>query len=397
MAIAARRYQLLIISWLAAVLVVALPGCGGAAGGRAGAAVKQDAPPARPAIAYDHDLTDVARVLAGLDPEDAQRFAAVTSRPAWKAHKAAFDTNWSQIEQQRFTVMRAWRDRELKPVVDGCDVLFYPFGGPDFINAHLFNPTCQTYLLFGLEPTGSVLRLDKLTPEKADRALGEIREALSDIFKRGYLITQTMEKELRTPQVDGTLPMMMVFLARLDARIVSIEFGGSSPWDPTAPAPTRAGRLPSVTVAFVAKDSDRIQKVSYIRVDMMNPGFSQRATLLAYLKGLGPVTTFVKSASYLMHDDRFSMVRDIVLTQSKALLQDDTGVPFHFLDPAKWTLTFYGKYSPPISDFKYGFQKDLDAVFKQPGTARELPFTFGYHWQQGTSSVILAVRKPAGQ
>jgi hypothetical protein len=98
-----------------------------------------------------------------------------------------------------------------------------------------------------------------------------------------------------------------------------------------------------------------------------------------------------------MHDDRFSIVRNMVLDQSSALLQDDTGVPYKFFDKSKWTLTFYGKYSKPISDFNYGFQKDLDAVFKQPGVARDLPVSFGYHWREGTSSVMLAVRKPAAQ
>jgi len=237
-----------------------------------------------------------------------------------------------------------------------------------------------------------------------DAGLAQLFEALSDIFKRDYFITKTMESELRTSQIDGTLPVILTFLARLDAKVVSVERDG--PWDPPAEAgqsaqPAKAGaaarprsnKLPSVTVSFVAPGSDRIQKVTYIRVDMMNPEYAKRTSLLSYLKSLGPVTTFVKSASYLMHDDRFSMVRDTVLEQSSVLLQDDTGVPYRLFDKSRWTMTFYGKYSRPISDFKYGFQKDLDVVYQQPGVARELPFSFGYHWREGTSSVMLAVRK----
>jgi hypothetical protein len=48
-----------------------------------------------------------------------------------------------------------------------------------------------------------------------------------------------------------------------------------------------------------------------------------------------------------------------------------------------------------VKDFGYGFQKDLDEAFKRPGAARPLPFSFGYHWRVGTSSVMLATRKPA--
>jgi hypothetical protein len=402
--------QRVLVSSLVFALVAGLSGCGGAAGGRdkASAAPAGQEPPRQP-VAYDHAITDTARVLAGLLPEDAQRFGAVVGRPGWKAYQAESDTNWSQIEQQRFKLMREWRDKEFKALADGCDTLFYPFAGPDFLNAYLLYPKCKTYLLFGLESVGSVPALESLKGEQVDKAFVQLREALSDIFKRDYFITKTMESELRASQVDGTLPLILVFLARMDAKVVSIDTDG--PWNTpagtapaTAPATTpangakpavapRSSRLPAVTVSFVGKDSDQIQKVTYIRVDMMNPQYSKHTSLLAYLKGLGPVTTFVKSASYLMQDDRFSIVRDMVLNQSASLLQDDTGVPFRFFDKAKWTLTFYGKYSAPIRDFNYGFQRDLDAVFKQPGVARDLPFSFGYHWREGTSSVMLAVRK----
>jgi hypothetical protein len=411
MVTARTRTHVVTVALLAIAMVAGLPGCGGAAGDRDRPAARpagQDSAQ-KPAIAYDHGLTDSARVLAGMDPEDTQRFAPVLNRASWAAHKKEFDTNWAQIEQQRFKLMRDWRDKEFKALADACDTLFYPFGGPDFLNAYLIYPSCNTYLLFGLESVGTVPAIEKLKDDKIDAGLAQLFEALSDIFKRDYFITKTMESELRTAQVDGTLPVILTFLARLDAKVVSIETDG--PWNPPAEAapatssPARAGaaarprsnKLPSVTVSFVGPNSDRIQKVTYIRVDMMNPAYAQRTQLLSYLKGLGPVTTFVKSASYLMHDDRFSMVRAMVLDQSSSLLQDDTGVPYRLFDKARWTLTFYGKYSRPISDFKYGFQTDLDAVYKQPGVARELPFSFGYHWREGTSSVMLAVRKAGSQ
>jgi len=410
MVTARTRTHVVTVGLFAIALIAGVPGCGGGAG-----STSVDAPPAtkqapapKPVIAHDRALTDSARVLAGMDPEDTQRFAPVLSRASWAVHKRDFDTNWAQIEQQRFTLMREWRDKQFKPLADACDTLFYPFGGPDFLNAYLIYPSCKTYLLFGLESVGTIPAIEKMKQDKIDAGLAQLFEALSDIFKRDYFITKTMESELRTQEVDGTLPVILTFLARLDAKVVSIEHDG--PWNPPAEAgqnapPAKAGaaagprsnKLPSVTVSFVGPNSDRIQRVVYIRVDMMNPEYSKKTQLLNYLKGLGPVTTFVKSASYLMHDDRFSMVRDMVLEQSSSLLQDDTGVPYRFFDKARWTLTFYGKYSRPISDFKYGFQKDLDAVYQQPGVARELPFSFGYHWREGTSSVMLAVRKAQSQ
>lgn len=371
-------------------------------------------PGGAPAVAYDHALTDTARIMAGMAPEDTTRFAPVLGRPSWTTHHAEFDHNWAQVSTQRFPLMSEWREREFKKIADACDVLFYPFGGPDFLNAYLLYPGCHTYLLFGLEPVGSVPAIEKRPAERIDRALVEVRASLSDMFVRDYFITKTMMDELRTPEVDGTLPLMLAFLARLDGRVVSIEFDG--PWNPVVTAepaalpaatrtagstgtgstpPARPGRVPGVTVKFVLGTSRRVQTLTYIRVNMQDPGFGQKTGLIRYLTGLGQVTTFIKSASYLMHDDRFSRVRAMVLAQSRSLLQDDTGVPFKFLDKATWDITLYGRYAPPIRDFNYGFQRDLDEAFKQPAAARALPFSFGYHWREGTSSIILAVRREA--
>lgn len=364
--------------------------------------------PAPPELPYNHAITDTARVLAGMPPGDAARFARLLARPSWTTHRTEFDANWTGVSTQRFPAMRNWRDSEFKSLTDACDTLFYPFGGPDFLNAYLLFPACNRYLLFGLEPVGSVPSLDRLDDTRIDAALAQVRESLSDIFLRDYFITKTMMTELQTPEVDGTLPLMLAFLARLDAHVISVEMDG--PWNPAAgaspppaaapaagggPAQAKPGRLPGVTVTFVAAGSTRVQTLAYIRVNMQDNPFVTRTSLISYLDSLAPFTTFVKSASYLMHDDRFSRVRTMVLEQSRSILQDDTGVPYRFFDRAKWDLTLYGKYTAPIEDFKYGFQKDLDEAFKQPSAARPLPFTFGYHWRMGSSSVMLAVRKPA--
>jgi hypothetical protein len=51
-----------------------------------------------------------------------------------------------------------------------------------------------------------------------------------------------------------------------------------------------------------------------------------------------------------------------------------------------------GRYSAPVKDFNYGRQPDLEAAYRATAAVRDLPFAFGYHWRQGTSSVMLAIR-----
>jgi len=387
------------VSATLSIMVITGP-CGGSAARTTLPAQAQTAPDA----AYDHAASDTARVLAGLVPEDGRRFERVTTSPAWRAHRTEFDKNWSRLKVERFAVMREWRDRELKPVADVCDTLFYPFGGPDFLNAYVLYPGCQRYLLFGLEPVGSVPALERFAEDRIDALLAQLRESLSDVFLRDYFITKTMMSELRTPEIDGTLPLLLTFLARLDARVVGVEMDG--PWNPapqatpsTAPSSgvgqglVRPRRLPGATIRFVAAGSTRVQTLSYIRVQMQDAELAKQEGLLSYLNSVGPFTTLLKSASYLMHDDRFSRVRSLIVARSRSVLQDDTGVPYRFFDRATWHLTLFGRYTPPVSDFNYGLQKDLAAAYQHSSIARDLPFSFGYHWRQGTSSVMLAVRK----
>jgi hypothetical protein len=352
---------------------------------------------------YDAAATDVARALAGLEPSPGPLFSRVTSRLAWQVHRAVLDSEWSRFETDRIAKMRAWRDRELKTAAGTCDTLFYPFGGPDFVNAFVLFPGCNRYLLFGLEQVGSIPPLDRAGDEKFDRVLSGLRDAISDIFVRDYFITNSMMTHLRTPEIDGTLPLMLVFLARLGGRVVDVRMEG--PWDaPEAapgesaalrPARTQARRSSAVIIRFRMPGASRVQTLCYARVRMEDREFEKQAPVLAYLERTAPFTTFLKSASYLMHDDRFSQVRSLILNRSRFVLEDDSGVPYRYFDKTGWDVTLFGRYSPPVKDFNYGLQRDLEAAYRDPSVARDLPFSFGYHWRDGTSSVILAVRRGA--
>ena len=292
---------------------------------------------------YDAAATDTARVLAGMEPGDTARFKAVTTRPAWASYREDLDRKWSRIEKERFAVMRAWSSREVA-AAGPCDTLLYPFGGPDFVNAYVLFPGCSQYLLFGLEPVGSIPALNQEDPQVLDALVAELRASLSDVFVRDYFITREMMTELKAPGVNGTLPLLLVFLARLDARIVDLRM--ESPWaeaetaasaeqaaGPSAGAARRQSRNPTaVTIRFTAAGSTRVQSLTYARVRMEDAAFVKEEALLAYLERQAPFTTLLKSASYLLHDNQFARVRAAVLAGSRAVLQDDTGVPYRFFD-----------------------------------------------------------------
>ncbi len=147
--------------------------------------------------------------------------------------------------------------------------------------------------------------------------------------------------------------------------------------------------MKALRVTFLEAGSDRPQTVIYFRAQAENAGLKK--VVAAYLRQLAPATTMLKSASYLLHDEQFSSIRSVILESSAAILQDDSGMPYRFLNKPEWRLKLYGKYTKPVSDFNYGFQPDLDAAYKKANPP-ELPFSYGYHWRDGSFGVMLATR-----
>ena len=58
----------------------------------------------------------------------------------------------------------------------------------------------------------------------------------------------------------------------------------------------------------------------------------------------GPPARLIKSASYLLHDAQFSKTRAMVLDSADVLVQDDTGIPYRFINQSPWQVKLYGKY-----------------------------------------------------
>ena len=91
-----------------------------------------------------------------------------------------------------------------------------------------------------------------------------------------------------------------------------------------------------------------------------------------------------------MHDAHFSQARDFFLQQSHVILQDDSGIPLRYFQPA-WEKRLFGKYEHPIELFAKFQQDDLrQAYAAQPSAALE--FGTGYQVNQWQGNLLLAVK-----
>jgi len=345
-------------------------------------------------VAYDRDLTDAARVLAGLAPEQADRLSGVVSQPAWQEWKREFDADWTRATTERFDRMRTWREEQLSGQAGPCSTLMYPFSGPDILNAYLLFPGCRTYVLFGLEHPGTLPALERLSPALLSELLAHVRLALGDLLARNYFITRHMMTEVDASDLHGNFPLMAVFLARLDARIISAR-ALEIDRDGELRASADRGAAPALEVTF-ARDGCAPQTLVYFRAQAEDQALKIHPGVVRYLERQAPFVTFMKSASYLLHTDQFSVMRHLLLERSSTILQDDSGVPYRFFPAQEWNVRLYGRYQKPVRDFNYGFQPDLAKAYAVENTVKPLTFSFGYHWETGSSTVMLALRKRTG-
>jgi hypothetical protein len=347
------------------------------------------------AAAIDSALTDQARIYAGMLPLDSVRYPRLTAGKGWVAHRKLFEENWTKLDK-RLKAMEQWRSTELAGINTAGAILFYPFSGPDFLNADVFFPECMRSVYISLEKTG-----DLPSPDMDDQHFvnftEDIRASLSNIFVRNYFVTGRMKEQFRTPYLKGNLTVFMVFLARRDCAIVSInkvhiDSNGTLVAAPRDTGTARKKQIGGMEIQYVkAQSSGTVRHLYYFPVDIQDSSLDLKPQLMTYLRSLDTMVVFAKAASYLMHGENFSIIRDVCL-RAKAILEDDTGVPYRFFKPGQWTVSLYGHYTKPIKDFNYGFQKDLDKIFRSGKNVKPLPFNIGYHWRDSFSSLILAIR-----
>jgi hypothetical protein len=145
--------------------------------------------------------------------------------------------------------------------------------------------------------------------------------------------------------------------------------------------------LDGVRFHFVKKGEKDIKRLTYFSCDISDDGFEEdNPELLIYLNNMRECNTFVKSASYLMHYRSFKNIRNVVLDKSLSIFQDDTGLPYKYVNNDDWNIRCFGSYVKPIKDFEKNYeiiyQYDLAKRYKED--TEKLPFSLGYHWRDAS-------------
>ena len=340
-------------------------------------------------------INAAAQLMAGL-PSTTHSFAQTA---VWKEHSDYMRASWVRLYGRQVAAMTTWRDAKLGQACPAGGTLLYPFSGPEFLNAHWLFPACETIVMFGLEHIGEVPNIDTMNERALGQLTSDVRMAMGNFLERNYFITDSMTRQLRTSHLRGVLPVFMLSMALSGIEIVRIAPYELAPLPRETPVEGQPMRqLKGVTIEYVASGSAAIQRIHYFTVDAADKGLAHYPEFIAYVRSLAPTTTFIKSASYLLHGSEFRQIRSALLDISSVIVQDDTGVPYTMLENRGWNVQLHGRYGRPIPPFGGAYQVELSRAYKAQLPA-PLPFTFGYQYhdfRDTRSNLIVAQRTAAG-
>jgi len=312
-------------------------------------------------------INDAARFIAGLPVTGSEPLADWTKTQEWIAFSGMINSKWERFKNGRLGKIRPWANSHLSglnPVT-----VFYPFSGPDLVYAREFFPNASTYILCGLEPVGNLPSPQNLQP--LNSSLGRMEVSIRSLMEAGYFVTKEMRVALKQSPLQGTVPLFCFMLARNGDRILSIQANGDH-----------------AEIRFRAPGDSRVRTLHYFSCNLSNGGMRKGSALVQFLRSVRPDVGYLKSASYLLHEADFSIIRDLLLTQCRAIVQDDSGIPLRAFAPDRWRVLNFGVYAPPLDIFKKYNQPDVAALYAEH-PASPLPFGAGYHWDPKTANLMV--------
>jgi hypothetical protein len=253
-----------------------------------------------------------------------------------------------------------------------------------------FFPSCRRYVLFGLEHVGELPDLDALSESGKERVLSDMFKAQRYIVRRNFFVTSYMSGDLNTPNLKGVLPMLSATIVRMGYTISRIELANL---DGSTPVSGKRAKL--ARVYFRRDSAGPQQELDFASFDASDDGLAKDAGFLAFMDSVRPTATMLKAASYLLHDKAFSRMREFVEDRTTLLVQDDTGLPYSTLLHDSFKVELYGNYVGTIPAFRYRYQKDLAAAYREAGSHERLPFAWSYAWKRDEIALQVARKAPA--
>ena len=340
-------------------------------------------------VRVNASLNETAMFLAGKELQSASNLSAVTQEQWYKQYRSDITGAWAKFQKPNLAKMATWWEGR-KPRIKEKTV-FYPFSGPDIMNALTLFPDGDLYILFGLEHPGRIPDATLMNKKDQQAGLVGLRKSLGTILNVNFFRTIGMAEDLGSASFNSITGILFYFLSVndytiVDARRIAVDSGSNvvdgvpsdDAYNWQNPAP--GSRVPGIEITF-RKGEGKIQKLRYYNLNIIDQALRTYSPhFMPYIENQGPFVTVIKSASYTMHNDRFTMIRGAILSKSDFIVEDDSGIPIRYLTPDTWKVQYHGNFNIPVPLFNEPAlrQPDLKEAVKKNSTG-ELPFSYGYN------------------
>jgi len=251
--------------------------------------------------------------------------------------------------------------------------------------------------MVGLEPAGTLPTRAQIEKKELPEYLSEIRNTVASELYRSFFVTRQMDRQFRGQVTDGLLVPILHLLVRthnavLGFRYVRLDEQGQVV-DRAAnyKAPGRIGNK-GIEIEFRRDADQSVHDLYYFSVNLSDERLRDDRPFLTYIARLKGSTTLLKATSYMTHRPDFSIIRDEILANSAAILQDDSGIPYRYFQPGVWKVALYGDYRRPYGSFRWMEQPDLRKAYESGG-AKPLALHMGYGYSRIASNLLLAGRQ----
>jgi hypothetical protein len=344
-----------------------------------------------------------AHYIAGIPIESNDAIKKLTASREYHSFRKSAGSMWSGYQKRNLSKIHEFQEQYLSRIQG--DVVFYPFSGPDILNALAFFPRAGTFIMVGMEPPGGFVDVVKLGAGNSVQGLIGLRESVRQILGHNFFHTKIMKRNVGTTALTSVASIMQFFIVRSGFHVASVRNITFSPEgdiiaDTARKSTSGAESKGAVTVypkaveiVFHKPGSAEMKKVIYVKADMADSSFYRYRGFIKYLLAKSDYITILKAASYLMFRRQFDDVRNIILNNSQIVVQDSSGIPYHFFKDGRWDITFFGRYVQPIPLFAVRHQSNLADDMSKGRNRQRLPFYYGYTSTRSTGAHLIIARK----
>ena len=226
-----------------------------------------------------------------------------------------------------------------------------------------------------------------------------MRTTVASELGKSFFVTREMDAQFRGQVTDGLLVPVLLLMVRTQHTIVGYKYDRI---DEKGQIVDRPGGVPveakyankGFVLEFRTDGDESTHRLYYFSLNLDNNHLKGNAGFLHFVDGMPAPTSMLKATSYMPHHPEFSIITDLVLKQSAAIFQDDSGIPYHFFTPDQWKVQLYGEYTKPYGSFAFLEQPDLRKAY-QTEKIKPLTLRLGYGFGKVTSNLLLAKRVSA--